>query len=170
VAANQKPVIVRRFSQGWVPGYANQRKLVEGGRLEILDTAGKLLQFPLAEVKHVSFVREFGPAGHAEPERLLRKTFTTRPRTAGVTVRVHFKDKDILEGIAVNDLTLFENDGLLLAPPDTRSNVQRIYIPRTAMEAMEILAVIKAPVARRKIPLAQDDLFAAFPLTSSRLN
>lgn len=170
MVSNHKPVIVRRFSRDWVPGYANQRRLVHDGMLEILDTGGKVLTLGLAEIKHVSFVREFGPAGQQEPERLARKTFATRPRTAGVMVRVHFKDQDTLEGLASNDASLLENEGLLLAPPDTRSNVQRIYVPRLAIAEMEVLAVIKPPTPRKGRSVMQDDLFAAIPVPSSRLN
>jgi hypothetical protein len=170
MVSNQKPVIVRRFSRDWLPGYANQRRLICDGCLEMLDTGGKVLMLPLAEIKHVSFVREFGPAGQQEPERLTRKTFAARPRTAGIMVRVHFKDSDMLEGMAANDLSMLENDGLLLAPPDTRSNVQRIYIPRLAIAELDVLAVIKTPTPRKSASALQDDLFAEIPMPSSRPN
>ena len=38
MVSNQKPVIVRRFSRDWLPGYANLRNLGHDGVLEILDT------------------------------------------------------------------------------------------------------------------------------------
>jgi len=171
MVSNQKPVIVRRFSRDWLAGYANMRNLVNAGVLEILDTGGKLLTLSLSEIKHVSFVREFGAAGQQDPERLLRKTFASRPRTAGVTVRIRFKDNDVLEGLAANDVSLLENDGLLLTPPDTRSNTQRIYIPRLAIAELEVLSVIKPPAARKSSDsLLQDDLFANAPLPSGRPN
>jgi hypothetical protein len=168
--SNQKPVIVRRFSRDWLAGFANQRRLVVNGMLEILDTGGKVLNLPLAEIKHVSFVRDFGAAGQQEPERLARKTFSSRPRTAGISVRVHFKDNDMLEGIATNDISLLDNEGLLLTPPDTRSNVQRIFIPRLAIAELEVLAVIKQPTPRKAATVLQDDLFASYPVPSSRLH
>ena len=170
MASSQKPVIVRRFSRDWLAGFVNQRRLVQDGSLEVLDTGGKVLTLALAEIKHVSFVRELATAGQPEPERLTRKTFAARPRTAGVMVRVHFKDADMLEGLATNDLSLLENEGLFLTPPDTRSNVQRIYIPRLAIAELEILAVIKTPTARKVASQMQDDLFATIPMPSSRPN
>jgi hypothetical protein len=170
MVSSQKPVIVRRFSRDWLPGYANQRRLVNDGQLEILDTGGKVLNLPLSEIKHVSFVRELGSAGQQEPERLARKTFAARPRTAGIMVRVHFKDSDMIEGLATNDISLLENEGLLLTPPDTRSNVQRIYVPRLAIAELEVLAVIKTPTPRKAVTLLQDDLFAQIPMPNSRPN
>ena len=171
MVSNQKPVIVRRFSRDWLPGYANLRNLGHDGVLEILDTGGKVVTLPLSEIKHVSFVREFGPAGQQDPERLLRKTFASRPRTAGITVRVRFKDNDVLEGLVSNDLSLLEHDGLLLTPPDTRSNTQRIYIPKLAIAELEVLSIIKPPAARKSSSsLLQDDLFANTPVPSGRPN
>jgi hypothetical protein len=37
-------------------------------------------------------------------------------------------DGDELEGLAANDRSLVDGAGLLLTPPDMRSNTQRIYI------------------------------------------
>ena len=53
--------------------------------------------------------------------------------------------------------------GLLLTPPDTRSNTQRIYVPRPAIQALEVVSLIGA--AGRKRAEAerrgeQRDLFA----------
>jgi hypothetical protein len=171
MASNQKPVIVRRLSGDWLSGYANPRKLVEGGTLEILDQSGKVLTLPLSEIKLVSFVRDFGLPGESSPEKMARKTFAGRPRVAGIMVRIHFKDSDTLEGLAANDRSLLENEGLLLTPPDLRSNVQRMYVPRQAIAELEILAVIHAPKARVPRPTTlQDDLFATLPVSNTRLN
>ena len=67
------------------------------------------------------------------PDDLNRKTFTTRPRTEGLWVRLRFKDNDVMEGMMANDLTQVSPDGFLINPPDTRSNTQRIYVPRSAL-------------------------------------
>jgi len=58
-------------------------------------------------------------------------------------VRVRFTDNDVIEGLAQNDVSLLEGDGLFLIPPDTRSNTQRIFIPRLAVAEFEVLAVIR---------------------------
>ena len=93
----------------------------------------------LREIKGVYFVREFG-----EAESLTRKTFTSRPRSEGLWVRLRFKDSEILEGLMPADLTQTTPEGFLVNPPDQRSNTQRIFVPRTALESLTVLAVIGA--------------------------
>jgi len=44
-------------------------------------------------------------------------------------------------------LTQTTPEGFLVNPPDQRSNTQRIFVPRTALESLTVLAVIGA--ARR---------------------
>ncbi len=105
------------------------------------------------QVKWVCFVRDF-PAGdssnpQANPERLLRKRFSIRPRTAGVWVRMTLTDGEELEGLAANDRSLVEGAGLLLTPPDTRSNTQRIYVPRQAIQTLEVVGLIGAAGRKR---------------------
>ena len=88
-----------------------------------------------------------------------------RPRTAGVWLRMALTDGDELEGLAANDRSLVEGAGLLLTPPDTRSNTQRIYVPRTAIQSLEVLGLIGAGSRKgsgaRRTPGEQPDLFPA---------
>jgi hypothetical protein len=65
-------------------------------------------------------------------------------------VRIEFVDNDVLEGLMPNDLTLLTGEGYLLIPPDTRSNTQRIFVPRTALSSLTVLAVIGGGVRRRR--------------------
>ena len=97
----------------------------------------------LREIKGVYFVREFG-----DSESLTRKTFTSRPRSEGLWVRLRFKDSEVLEGLMPADLLQTMPEGYLVNPPDQRSNTQRIFVPRTALESLTVLAVIGA--ARRE--------------------
>ncbi len=115
------------------------------GKLELLNTAGNVVAIDLRDIKVVYFVREFG-----ETESLNRKTFTTRPRTEGLWVRLRFKDSEILEGMMPNDLSLNSPDGFLVNPPDLRSNTQRIFVPRTALESLTVLAVIGSTRRQRR--------------------
>ena len=57
-------------------------------------------------------------------------------------MRLTLQDGDELEGLAANDRSLVEGAGLLLIPPDTRSNTQRIYVPRQAVQTLEVLSLI----------------------------
>ena len=67
-------------------------------------------------------------------------------------------DGDELEGIAANDRSLISGAGLLLTPPDTRSNTQRIYVPRQAIQTLEVVGLIgsaasaTAQSSRRRSP------------------
>ena len=70
-------------------------------------------------------------------------------------------DGDELEGLAANDRSLIEGAGLLLTPPDTRSNTQRIYVPAQAIQTLEVVGLIGAG-ARKGLP------GAPHPTSSSR--
>ncbi len=166
MASARKPVIVRKFSRDWLAGYAVADFGQTRPELEILDLTGKVVRMGWEHVKWVCYVRDFpsGSADQANPERLLRKRFSLRPRTAGLWLRLTLADGDELEGLAANDRSLVDGAGLLLTPPDTRSNTQRIYVPRKAIQALEVLSLIGAPGRKRTEPerrgAEQRDLFA----------
>ena len=84
MASFRKPVIVRKFSRDWCAGYAAQSFGQDEPELEILDLTGKVLRIAWDQVKWVCYVRDFSVAETANPERLLHKRFSTRPRAAGV--------------------------------------------------------------------------------------
>jgi hypothetical protein len=117
--------------------------------LEILDLSGKVLRIGWDTVKWVCYVRDFPVGEQANPERLLHKRFATRPRTAGLWLRMTLIDGEELEGLAANDRSLIEGAGLLLTPPDTRSNTQRIYVPRLAIQTLEAVSLIGAAGSKR---------------------
>ncbi len=167
MASLRKPVIVRKFSRDWCPGYAAVSFGQDAPELEILDLGGKILRIAWEQVKWVCYVRDFPAASSgsdsSNPERLLHKRFSTRPRTAGVWLRLTLKDGEEFEGLAANDRSLLEGVGLMLTPPDTRSNTQRIYVPRAAIQSLEVAGLIGAasrrgPAARRA-PTDQPNLF-----------
>jgi hypothetical protein len=143
--STHKKVVVRKITRDLISGYVSPASFISEGRLELLSTAGNLVRIDLAEVKCVYFVRDFN-----DPESFSRKTFTTRPRTEGLWVRLKFKDNDVVEGLMPNDLTQIPADGFLLNPPDTRGNTQRIFVPRTALASLNVLAVIGGMQGRRR--------------------
>jgi hypothetical protein len=150
MASARKPVIVRKFSRDWLAGYAGLDLGQQKTELEILDLTGKVVRMAWQQVKWVCYVRDFpgSASDQVNPERLMRRRFALRPRTAGLWLRLTFTDGDELEGLAANDRTLVDGAGLLLTPPDTRSSTQRIYVPRQAIQTLEVLSLIGA--ARRK--------------------
>jgi len=143
--STHKKVIIRKFDRDTVNGYVAPDKFIVEGKVELLNTAGNVVSIELKDVKGIYFVRDFG-----EPDALLRKTFTTRPRTEGLWVSLRFRDNDLMEGMMPNDLTQVTPEGYLVNPPDTRSNTQRIFVPRTALAQLTVLAVIGGGAARRR--------------------
>lgn len=128
-----------------VNGYVATGDFISDGKLELLNTSGNVVMIDLREVKGVYFVREF-----SDQEGLTRKTFTTRPRVEGLWVRLRFRDNETLEALMPNDLTQITAEGFFVNPPDTRSNTQRIFVPRTALAELVVLAVIGAAARKRK--------------------
>jgi hypothetical protein len=165
MASARKPVIVRKFSRDWSAGYASGELGRDLSELEILDLTGKVVRMAWEQVKWVCYVRDLPSAStdQANPERILRKRFSLRPRTAGLWMRLKLADGDELEGLAANDRSLVEGAGLLLIPPDTRSNTQRIYIPRQSIQALEVLSLIGASRHRVSSPALEQGQPGLFP-------
>jgi hypothetical protein len=147
--STHKKVIVRKLNHDSLPGYVAS-SFIADGKLEVLNTSGTLVRMDLADVKGVYFVRDF-----ADSEELTRKTFATRPRAEGLWVRIRFRDNEVIEGTMPNDLTQIGAEGFLINPPDTRSNTQRIFAPRSAVAELKILGVIGTQ--SRKRPAAPDE-------------
>jgi len=156
--STHKKVIVRKMDRDSVSGYIAPAQFVHDGKIEVLNTAGTVIAIDLREIKGVYFVREFG-----DSESLTRKTFTSRPRSEGLWVRLRFKDSEVLEGLMPADLTQTMPEGFLVSPPDQRSNTQRIFVPRSALESLTVLAVIgatrrkaRAGLDQRQVPMFEE--------------
>jgi hypothetical protein len=144
MGTTHKKVIVRKMDRDTVSGYVSAEFLADG-KIEVLNTAGNVVTIELRDVKGVYFVREFG-----DSESRVRKTFTSRPRTEGLWVRLKFRDNEIIEGMMPNDLVQDGSDGFSVIPPDTRTNTQRIFVPRSALAEMTVLAVIGERKSQRR--------------------
>jgi hypothetical protein len=164
-----KKVLVRRFSGDILPGYLPQAAFVRNRSIDLLDLSGRLIPLLLNDIKTICYIRDFNLSDPVNPERLTRRTFLARPRTEGLWLRLTFKTGDLIEGLAPTDRTLIDaladDDGLFLTPPDTRSNTQRLYVPRAALTDLQLLAVITSPSRRQPLPAPdstedlQEDLF-----------
>lgn len=144
--STHKKVVVRKNDRDTVTGYVEPVNFVVEGKLQLLNTAGRVVSLDLEDIKGVYFVRDFAGA-----EDATRKTFTTRPRTEGLWVRLQFRDNEVMEAMMPNDLAQIRKEGFLVTPPDTRSNTQRIFIPRSSLETLTVLAVIGAAGKRRHV-------------------
>jgi hypothetical protein len=146
--STHKKVIVRKTDRDTISGYVAPANFVVDGKLELLNTSGNVVAIELRDIRAVYFVREFSDA-----DLMARKTFTTRPRTEGLWVRLKFKDGEVIEGVLPNDLAQNPPEGFLMNPPDLRSNTQRVFVPRPALAAATVLAVIGTARRRRKMAL-----------------
>lgn len=145
--STHKKVVVRKHDRDSISGFVSPANFVVDGKLELLNTSGNVVAIDLLDIKAVYFVREF-----SDSDLMLRKTFTTRPRTEGLWVRLKFRDSEIIEGILPNDLTQNPPEGFLLNPPDLRSNTQRVFVPSSALTSLTVLAVVGAARRRQKGP------------------
>ena len=179
MSSAHKKVIVRRLTGETLPGYLPLSAFVRNRGIELLDLSGRVIPLLLNDIKHICYVREFNLHDTANPERLTRRTFLARPRTEGLWLRMTFRSGDVFEGLAPTDVALLDdliNDaGLHLTPPDTRSNTQRVYVPRTSLSELQLLAVITTPSRRKPLPAAsvpsmQEDLFEKLIPPNTRPN
>ena len=96
----------------------------------------------------VSYVRDFN-LGEEHPEQLTRRSFLARPRSEGLWVRLVLENHEELEGMAAIDLSLLdgvvEDFGLFVTPPDVRCNTQRVYIPRSSIRSLRVVALVTNP-------------------------
>lgn len=186
MASSHKKVIVRRFTGDLLPGYLAASHFLEASDaqsraersedwvLPLLDLSGRVVPVRLGEVKMVCYVRDFNLPDTKDPERLSRRSFLARPRGEGLWVRLTFRSGDLLEGMAQTDLGLADDliadRGLQLIPPDTRSNTQRVYVPRSAITDLQVLAVVTSrtrqpPPSRGDVTAElQEELFRPPPL------
>jgi len=143
--STRKKVVLRQLDGGIVKGYVESGSYLGPNGAEILDREGHLVTVPLETIKGIYFVRDF----EGDPTRNERKVFSSRPRLSGLWIRMSFKDNEVMEGLMTNDLLAVESSGFLVTPPDFYSNNLRVFIPRTALGAVEVLGVISDESARR---------------------
>jgi hypothetical protein len=139
-----KKVLVARFDRETLRGFVQSPGGFEAQALELLTPGGALLKIPYSEIKAVCFVRDF-ELGETWQEH---RSFTARPKTAGLWLRLRFRGGDAIEGMAGNNLLLVEPSGFNIIPPDPTFHNQRIFVPRAALEEVQVLGVIGSPLRR----------------------
>jgi hypothetical protein len=167
MASSRKKVLLRTHDDTILPGYLAVSGFVEAAVVPLLDLEGRVTPIPLEKVRWIAFVRDFNLDDRSDPERLTRRTFLARPRTEGLWVRLTLAGGSVFEGLAPIDISLvdglFDDRGIFLIPPDIRSNTQRIYIPRSVILDLQLLAVITTPSkikpAQSESPTQQAPLF-----------
>ena len=114
----------------------------------MLSRDGNILSLPYSETKILCFVQDFD-----EPlPDLNNRTFSSRPKSSGLWVRMSFRDGAILDGILPNNLLSLELYGFTVTPPDLAVTPQRVFVPRVALNAIHVLAVVGSGLGRSKKP------------------
>jgi len=99
----------------------------------------------MEEVRLICFVRDF-PATETWKQH---RSFLNRPKANGLWLRLRFRDGESLEGLIPNDL-LQVDLGFTIVPPDPTFQNQRIFVPRVALQTVQVLGVIGSPLKRKK--------------------
>ena len=152
-ASTNKRVLVARFDRETLAGFVSSPGGLETGALELLTPAGSVVEVSYSEVKAICFVRDF-EGGDTWREH---RAFLTRPKSAGLWVRLNFRDGDSIEGLIANNLMQMEAGGFTIVPPDPTFHNQRIFVPRAALTDVQVLGVIGSPLRRRPKPAAQEE-------------
>ena len=145
MAGSTKKAVIRRFDREPLAGYVNTTSYLQLTGVELLSAEGKVTTVPYPEIKTISFVRDF--ANLADDTR---RVFHNRPKMEGLWMSFRFRDGEVLEGVMPNNLLAFEPQGFTVIPPDPSRNQQRLFIPRAALQSVEVLGVVGSPLQRRK--------------------
>jgi len=144
-SSTTKKALIRRFHRETLAGYVNPVTFLQSEGVELLSAEGQVAILPYEEVRMVSFVRDFD-----SPEEEDRQVFHTRPKMAGLWVRLRFRDGEVMEGILPNNLIQIETHGFVVVPPDPYGNRQRVFVPRAALLGVEVLGVVGGPLKKAK--------------------
>jgi hypothetical protein len=148
-----KKVLLARFDRETVAGFIQVPGAFGADAIELLTPEGAILQIPYADAKVVCFVRDF-EAGETWREH---RSFSTRPKTGGLWVRLLFRDGDSMEGLLPNNLMQIEPLGFSIIPPDPTFQNQKIFVPRAALADVQVLGVIGSPLKRRPKKAEKDE-------------
>jgi len=152
-----KKAVIQRFDKEALSGYVHPQSYLQLTGVELLSAQGNVATIPYEEIKTISFVREF--EGGADAARLV---FNTRPKMEGLWMSFQFRDGEVMEGVMPNNLLPVEPYGFTIIPPDPYSNHQRVFIPRTALRAVEVLGVVGSPLKKRKPKVAAKEQIGLF--------
>lgn len=147
-SSTNKRVRVLRFDREPVDGFVHPQTFQTASGIEMLSRDGQIISLPYQEVKVLCFVQDFEDS---IPD-LNNRTFSSRPKSTGLWVRMSFRDNAILDGILPNNLMNMEPYGFTLTPPDLAVTPQRIFVPKAALRSMHILAVVGSGLGRSKKP------------------
>ena len=155
-ASTNKKVSIARFEKAPLEGFLQLPEGAQAPVLELLTTEGTVQNVPLEEVRLVCFVRDFS----GEETWRQHRSFLNRPKSGGLWLRLRFRDGESIEGLLPNDLLQIES-GFTIVPPDPTFQNQRIFVPRQALQTVQVLGVIGSPLKRKK-PVVEETQLKMF--------
>lgn len=149
-ASTLKKIVLEPFDQALLPGYLNPALLGRSDEVDVLTLQGKHMSFIISDIKAVYFVRDL-----TATFSLAQKVFRSRPKINGLWVRLLFRDQDVVEGVIPNNLLDLIDSAIRLNPPDLRGNTLSMFVPRSSLLEMSVVAVIGA-TRRRPITIPSE--------------
>jgi hypothetical protein len=140
-----KKATVYRFDREALGGFLDAGAPIRDGSVELLSPEGVLQRLPLETVKFLAFVKDWG-----DPRPWQRSAYSVRPRQQGLWVRLLFRDGESVEATMQNNLALFDPIAFVVSPPEPGPGLQKVLVPRAALESFEVLGVIGSPLKRVK--------------------
>lgn len=156
-ASTTKKAVIRRFDKESLAGYVNPISYLQITGIELLTAQGNVSLVPYPEIKMVAFVRDLDNSKEAG-----RQLFQNRPKMEGLWVSLEYRDGEVMEGVMPNNLLQVDMYGFTVIPPDPFGNTQRVFIPRMALRAVQVLGVVGSPLKKRRpkrVPKEQIGLF-----------
>lgn len=141
--STHKRVVVRYRPAGFAEGYIAQNSWDGTTPLEIVTPTGTGLRFAEEQIQALYYVSDWDQAKAIEAGTIPTKGLPH----PGTRVRIVLRDRAVLEGILGSEL-LDLGAGAWLAPLFDDAPYQRIYVPRGAMERINVIEVVRAPRRR----------------------
>lgn len=155
-----KKVAVRHQQFGLLAGFVDPTQLGHRGSpnlIDLLTQEGQVTAVELNQVLAIYFIADFG---QTEALRGLPVSARGAVRLPGLWVRVRCKDRYSVEGILVSELLELEM-GIWLLPLAPDSPWQRVFLPRTAVEQISPIELVRSP-RRRRSPALSPRQFGLF--------
>lgn len=137
-----KKVIVRTRDGERAAGFLDPQRLAGGDPIELLSADGERVTLDGSQILTVFFVQDFEVA--VPP----RRNTSLPPPGPGLWVRLRFQDHESIEAVAANELMNWGQTALELTPLSASGACSRIWVPRQALESVQVLAVLSAPIRR----------------------
>ncbi len=147
-----------RFDRELLHGFVQSPGFQTASGIEFLSQDGNLAVIPYPDVKAICFVQDFD-----DPlPRLDGAQFVSRPKKAGLWVRLRFRDGVFMDGLLGSSLLQLDPYGYTVTPPDQGVNPQRVFVPRAALLDIQVLAVVGSglkPPKKTTVSESQAKLF-----------